>query len=248
MKTYVVCVDVAKKRDYYANMVFKSRPEVADGNPLLQTPDRVVQHYDIVFLDKAKELRYPDMVERVKLITNHVDLKNDHDLIVDGTGVGEAAVDYMRDEGMYPIPIVFTGGDHMNMVYSDMGQVFSSGSEMGHLKAAKVLKEIRVPKQDLVTAGSILIQQGRVHLSKGVRYREDVENQFMGFIGKVNENTGRKKYEADDEETHDDFVVCYLMGSWWMMHRGNVAGVKERVLPEGRAFEKSTVWEPSDYL
>jgi hypothetical protein len=227
-------------------MVFKSTPRVEPGSDLLETPDRIVQHYDVVYIDKERELRYPEMVDRTLRIVNHVDLKNDHDLIVDGTGVGEAAVDYMRDAGMYPIPIVFTNGNVVSEIYADINKVFSGTHD--RLQAAKTLKEIRVPKKDLVTAGSVVMQQGRIHFSHGLMYRQDLEQQLMGFQGKVNEMTRHTKYEAEDEETHDDLVVVYLQGCWWLLNRSNVEGIKERPLPASVGNNPATVWEPADYF
>jgi len=243
MKKYTICVDLAKKKDFFAIVVLEANPKVVGGSKLLGNPDRTVIHYDIVYIEKARELRYPQMVERVIRITNYAKIKNDYELLVDGTGVGEAVVDYLRDAGLYPIPIIFTSGNQVNEIYSTIGQVFSGVTDK--LQAARTLKEIRIPKKDLVTAGQILLQQGRIFTAQGIEYRSDIEEQLMGFIGKVNEPTKHKKYEAEDEELHDDLVVCFLMGSWWVLNGTTLEGFKEKIIPQ---TSKETTWEPADYL
>lgn len=242
MKRFTIAVDLAKKRDYFALMVFEAIPHVKPGSPLFGNPDRTVMKYEVVYIDKERELRYPDMVRKTVHVAGYKDIKNDYDLIVDGTGVGEAAVDYLRDAGLYPIPIVFTNGTQVNEIYEDIGKVFADVQD--RLRASKTLKELRVPKKDLVTAGQILMQQRRIGVTPDCPFRQDFENQLMGFTGKINELTRHVKYEAEDERVHDDLVVCYLMGSWWALNSGTIDGFKERVLP---AKGKTTIWEPVDY-
>ena len=205
MKEFIVAVDIAKKRDYFATMILKDVARIVAGNTTLNTADRIIHHYDIVYLYQRKGLRYEEMTDEVVRITQHSSIVLNHDLIVDGTGVGEAAVDLLRKEGLYPIPIVFTGGESYHEIYEDIGRVFQNAP--GKLSASKTLKELRIPKQDLVTAGKVLMQQGRIHLAQGVDHREALEEQLMNFKGKVNEKTKKIKYGAEDDEVHDDFVV-----------------------------------------
>jgi hypothetical protein len=121
-----------------------------------------------------------------------------------------------------------------------MGEVFSNTKG---LTGARVLKDISIPKKDLVAAGNILLQQGRVRVAPG-RWNEDFKRQLAKFKGKVKEDTGNKKYEAETERDHDDLVVCFLMGAWWILNR------KERnVNPERTGAQKEAAgWEPDDYM
>lgn len=243
MKEYTIAVDLAKKRDFYAVIVFQNVQTIIPGSKLLGSADRTIMEYDIVYIDKAKELRYPEMVERTVRIAGYSKIKNNYDLLVDGTGVGEAVVDYLREAGLYPIPIIFTSGTQVNEIYEDIGKVFGDiGGD--RLQSARTLKELRIPKEDLISAGRILLEQGRVHIAKGVKYRDDFEDQMMSFTGKLNEVTKHTKYEAEDEEVHDDLVVCYSMGSWWGLHSHSIDGFKEKILPPRG---HSTAWEPADY-
>lgn len=244
MKRFIVCTDLGKKRDNYANMVIEAKPTIVSGSSLLQNPDRTVTRYHIVYLEQQKGLRYPEQVSRLVNLVNYAEIRNDYTLLVDGTGIGEPVVDYIRDAGLFPIPIIFTNGNTVNEIYADIGQVFAGTQDK--LRAARTLKEIRIPRDDLVSAGQILMQQDRIRVAQGINYREELETQLMSFVGtKLNKTTGRQKYEAADEEIHDDLVVDYLMGAWWALHSDSVNGIKERVLTED---QEDTGWEPADFF
>jgi hypothetical protein len=162
------------------------------------------------------------------------------DLVVDGTGVGDAAIELMRKRGLCPVPVIFTGGNAPKEHYSSMGEVFNTG---GKYFGTKILKEISVPKKDLVLAGNLLLQQGRIRVAPG-RWNEDFKKQLAKFKGKINENTGRMKYEAETAEDHDDLVVCFLMGAWWILNRKDRNTIREQQVPGN----ESTGWEPADYM
>jgi hypothetical protein len=222
-------------------MLFHDNAQIVPGNKTLETPDRLIHHYDIQDIEQYQGLGYEEMAERIETVMRNPLLHMNTDLIVDGTGVGEAAVELMRKRGLYPIPIIFSGGNTAQEHYYTFGEIFSA--EKKRLAGARVLKEISVPKKDLVAAGSVIIQQGRVRVAPG-RWNDDFRRQLAKFKGKVNETTGNRKYEAETEEDHDDLVVCFLMGAWWILNR------KERnANPERAATQNATAgWEPDDYM
>jgi hypothetical protein len=120
-----------------------------------------------------------------------------------------------------------------------MGSVFKG--TQGKISGAQVLEYMSVPKKDLVDAGKVMLQQGRIRVAPG-RWNEDFRMQLSKFKGKVNENTGNKKFEAETEQVHDDLVVVYLMGCWWILNR------KEKGIPEQVSRqEETTGWEPDEY-
>jgi hypothetical protein len=125
--------------------------------------------------------------------------------------------------------------------YYTFVEIFST--DKNKLAGAKILKEISVPKKDLVAAGVVIMQQGRVRVAPG-RWNEDFKRQLAKFKGKVNEATGNRKYEAAAEEDHDDLVVCYLMGAWWILNRRERNANPERVSTPNT----TTGWEPDDYM
>ena len=241
MQEYTVVFDLAKRRDFTAGLVVRKTPELIPGNAALRGPDRIVNFLDILHIDKFNGLTYPQMVARIADRVGHADLQGVCDLVVDGTGIGEAVVDLLRDKGLEPIPILFTGGTNVKTVYWDFAQRFAGTTDS--LLASKVLKELHVPQPDLVDAGKLLAQQGRVRCDPSLRWADELAEQMAGFRGKVNEK-GRVRYEAATEDIHDDLIVCYLMAAWWMQ-QDHENEVRERVI-EGSSLERD--WSPFDYM
>jgi hypothetical protein len=241
MHEYVVTVDIAKKRDFFALMVFFDNTVIEPGNRELDAPDRLLHFYDIQRIEMYQGIGYEEMAGAVLRVMSHTRLALNADLVVDGTGVGEAAVELMRKKGLYPVPIIFGGGEEPRERYAGMGEVFGAKGAFG---AARILKEISVPKKDLVSAGSVLLQGGRVRVAPG-RWNDEFRKQLSAFKGKVNEATGRRRYEAETEADHDDLVVCYLMGAWWILNRRERGENPERVLP---GAGDTAGWEPGEYM
>jgi hypothetical protein len=221
-------------------MLFHDNAQLVNGNKTLETPDRVIHYYDIEFIEKYQGLGYEEQADRLATVMQNPKLRMNTDLIVDGTGVGEAAVELMRKRGLYPIPIIFSGGEKPKEHHAKFGGVFTQLPN-GQLSSAIVLENISVPKKDLVDAGKVIIEQGRIRVAPG-RWNEDLQKQLLKFKGKVNEKTGRVKYEAEMEQDHDDLVVCFLMGSWWIFNR------REKGIAEQTSSQTATVgWNPDDY-
>ena len=246
MKEYAVLVDLGKKRDFAATMVMKDSPQIALGSELLKQPNRVLHYYDIVYIDQKQGVWYHDIVDEIGQLMNRATLAENADLIVDGTGVGEGVVEMMREKGLQPIPIITTGRGLMREVYADISEVFRRpawGDRATRLNI-QVLKEIHVPKADLVAAGQLLVQQERIRVAAGLKWAEEARKQFKSFRGKINERTKHKVYEADTEEEHDDLVICYLLGAWWFVKHKGREEIPERQLPEN---EETKEWDPYDF-
>jgi hypothetical protein len=239
MQEYILTADIAKKRDFFALMLFHDNAQLEPGNRTLGTPDRVIHFYDIKLIEKYQGLGYEEMADRAAALMQNPKLRMNTDLIVDGTGVGDAAVELMRKRGLYPRPIIFSGGEAPKEHYAEFGGVFKG--TQGKISGARVLEYISVPKKDLVDAGKAVIQQGRLRVAPG-KWKEDFATQLNKFKGKVNEKTGNRKYEAETEQDHDDLVVVFLMGAWWIFNR------KEKGMAEQTSSLNATVgWEPDDY-
>lgn len=245
MKEFIIAGDIGRKRDNFALLILKDVPRIIDGNRALQNPDRIVHHYEIVHGEQAKGLRYEQMVDRFVTLAGHRELTHNYDLLVDGSGVGDPVVEMIRKRGLYPVPIIFTGGDQVHEIRNEIGNVF--GNRVGTLAPLQTIQEIRVPKADMKDAGALLLQQDRIHCAQGLPIETELEKQLMGFKGKVNEKTGRAKYEAEAEDIHDDLVVCYLMFAWWALRGRKDGEIKERLLPRDFKVE-SLSYEPFDYM
>lgn len=236
-KEYLILIDPGKKRDPTAIMVMRDNIKIVDGSQRMGTPDKIQHFYEIIHMDKVLDTRFTEVCRIVGVITEHKDIKNNHDLVVDGTGIGEVVIDIMRENLLVPVPIVFTGPGQVREVFSSFGKVFGSG-----FAGAKVLKEIHVPKEDLVSAGQNIIQQGRLGIAPGLKFEDDFKRQLLMFRGKVNENKRNISYNANTEEDHDDLVVCFLMGAWWFTRSRKT---DEQIIPPAKQEQN---WNPMDYL
>lgn len=242
MKQYLIIVDPGKKRDPAAVMVMRDNIKIVNGASSINIPDKKQHFYEIVLIDKFVNTKYTDLVRNVCALSGHRDLKNNSELLVDGTGVGEAVIDIMREQYLTPIPIVFTGGGDVHEKYADFGSVFSN-KQSGKMRGAQVLKEICVPRDDLVMAGQVVSQQGRIGIVPTLKFAEDFRRQLMGFKGDPNKVAKKMKYEAESDDVHDDLIVCYLMGAWYFTRHRKT---DEQVLQGSQ--QKISDWSPMDYM
>ena len=240
MSEYTVVVDPAKKRDFTSLFIVRQTPEIIPGARSLRAPDRVVNFLDVVHIDKFNNLSYPKLVEIVAARCGHRDIVNNHDLLVDGTGIGEAVVDLMRDKGLNPMPIVFTGGNQVTQIHAGFGEVFTGA--VGKLAGARMVKELHVPKADLIAAGQLIMQQDRLRVAR-LAWEQDFKDQLLAFKGKVNDGGRVKSAEAETEKDHDDLVVCFLMAAWWMLSHETMA--PDQVLPD--RLRRDRDYEPADF-
>jgi len=221
-------------------MLFHDNAQLVTGNKTLETPDRVIHYYDIALIEKYQRLGYTEQADRIATVMQNPKLRMNTDLLIDGTGIGDASVELLRKRGLYPMPIIFSGGETPIEHHAEFGSVFKD-NQNGKLSGAMIVESISVPKKDLVDAGKVMLEQGRLRLAPG-KWKEEFKKQLLKFKGKVNEKTKNIKYEAEKEEDHDDFVVNFLMGSWWVLNR------RDKGIPEQTSGENHTAgWEPMDY-
>ena len=149
----------------------------------------------------------------------------------------------MRENGLMPFPIVFTGGTgEARPVYADFGKVFwiliiRPGS------GAQVLKEMHVPKEDLVHAGMIIMQQGRMRLAeKPASMWMDFKACKVTVQGAVNE----KRTQGATTTRPTTFTTISSSPTSWQLGGSPTAGSpqKERVIHT----ENTTEWNPYDVL
>jgi len=221
-------------------MIFKDNAQILNGNKTLQTPDKVIHYYDIVKIEKYHGLGYEEGADRIATVMQSPQLRLNTDLLIDGTGIGDAVVELVRKRNLFPIPIIFSGGKAPVEHYAEFGSVFKGQNNT--LTGVQIVENISVPKKDLVDAGKVMLQQGRLRTAPG-KWNEEFKKQLQGFKGKLNEKTKNTIYEAETETLHDDLVVVFLMGAWWIKNRRE-KGIKEQTSNENT----SAGWEPDDYM
>lgn len=241
-KEYICSVDIAKKRDYTTIQIYRDAKSTIHHPEESGRPDQIVSFLDLVYQAKLQAIRYTEQARIVYDLLNRVKMLHNTQLLVDGTGVGEAVVDIMRETGLNPLPIVFTGGSSVRAVYEEFGKVFGGGNSQTFSRA-QILKEMHVPKEDLVHAGMLMIQQNRLRLAAHLQHEDDFKRQMESFKGKVNEATGHRKFENESDDIHDDFVVTFLMAAWWRTY-SRASQVTDQVV-QG---ESNTSWDIMDFI
>ena len=227
MVGFIISCDIAQRRDYTALQVYRRTPTIS------RTDDKEFVFQDLVYQAKWQGITYTDLAHRLVQIVNRRDVVGNNTLLVDGTGVGVAVVDVLRDNGLLPVPIVATSGGQARPLYANVGEIFK---ESGKIRGMQTIKEWHVPKVEMVQSGQVAMEQQIVRVAPNVDYLDDFKEQLFGFKGKFNEKTHNTKYENETEGLHDDFITCYLQAMWWVYH-----GVSEQRVEHGG---KDTVWVP----
>jgi hypothetical protein len=207
MNEYIVPWDIAKRFDRLAGMIFRRTPELIH-DPL--GGSRSIEYLDLLHIEQHVGLSYPEAGQAIADLQGHKLLRGNSDLLLDETGVGEAVVDIVRSKGVRAIGIIFSGGDKPHPIVAPAMTRFSH--EPGRLNAVAPPEGWTVPRKDLVAAGQVILQQGRLRTGKGIKNADQFKAQLEGFT-KV--RTG--KYEAATDALHDDLVMDFLLASWWLL-------------------------------
>jgi hypothetical protein len=120
-------------------------------------------------------------------------------LCVDATGVGRAVVDMLseqlsrrRDTPTVNFwPVVVTGGNRVTR-------------QGGYLA---------VPKRNLITAGVVALQSGRLKIGASVENRDVLIQELRDYRLKINVR-GHDQYEPWREGAHDDLLFSMCLAAW----------------------------------
>lgn len=129
-------------------------------------------------------------------------------LAVDATGVGRAIVDMLMERlstsvGLPKIhfwPVVVTSGI----------SVTKNGLYLG------------VPKRELINAGVVALQEGRLKFGAEVPERETLMEELLAYRVRINLQTGHDMYTPWREGAHDNllFSVCLATWAWGFTRKG----------------------------
>lgn len=213
---YVVSCDIAQKYDFFAIQIYRDTPELRPAEIQAGVKEKIEHKWDLVYMDQMNGIPYNIMADKLVKLVTQPRLYQNHDLIVDGTGIGVAVVDELRDRGLMPIPIVATGGGKVNVVYEDMANMFKW---TGKFRGFQTVKEYRVPKVEMVQCGQVALENKMVRLAPNLPYTEAFKEQLVGFKGRFNDKTMYTKYNAATEDLHDDLITCFLQAMWWVSNK-----------------------------
>lgn len=185
---YFVGVDLGQTQDYTAISMIKQQAAY------VQELHKVLNTYRTVYLHRFElQTEYPVIVKHIKTMFVNAELMKYGTLILDQTGVGRAVADMMRAEDLFPIGVTITGG--YEVVVTREG-------------------EYHIPKRDMISALSVLLQSGRLKISKKLPHAELLQREMENFRVKTTLR-GHEQFEAWREGEHDDLVMSLALCAWY---------------------------------
>jgi hypothetical protein len=187
-------VSTVRGGDYSPAWVSRSQP----GTRTITTPV-TENHYQAQYLERlAIGTPYPAQVARIKAL--HDRLKADTGtapaLVADATGVGRPVIDMLRAADLSPVAITVTGGDAV--------------SRDG--------RDYRVPKRDLVSTVSVLLQAERLKIARALPEASTLTAELLAFKVSISLK-GHDSYGNDAgqwrENPHDDLVLAVALACWY---------------------------------
>lgn len=228
MAKYVIGLDVGQARDYTALVVAARWTERRKEGPPLRERTVAFERYDLVHVERWREIPYPVQVarvaERVKELQGKVyyppghykpAYDNEVTLIVDATGVGKPILDALKQAGLRPHGVMITAGD----------------------TETRTPGITRVPKRILVSRLQIVLEGGRLKIARELPLASTLLEEFKGFKAKIT-LSGHDTYGNDvgqwREAEHDDMVLATSLITWEGEKRAGVVPVEALYRASGR--------------
>jgi phage FluMu gp28-like protein len=136
---------------------------------------------------------YPKVVERMRRMVEHRELRRQCALVVDATGVGAPVVEMLRGAGLgcEICAVTITSGERENETPSGWN----------------------VPKQDLIAAMQVPLERGALRIAREMREVGPLVKELMDMKS-VRGRSGRVRLGADGCAEHDDLVVAVALACW----------------------------------
>jgi hypothetical protein len=171
----ILCVDWALRRDFTAIVGL----------------DCVKGAVNALNIERYRHRDYADLADRVKDIMSVPAMTGAY-LVVDRSGVGEAAVSLLKERQLEAYGITITAGKSYNVVDKHT---------------------LNVSKQEIVYALVSLFNRRKISVNtlspEGAQARRELEN----FCMKATENNGIT-YENAKDSIHDDIASAIMLGAW----------------------------------
>jgi phage FluMu gp28-like protein len=187
MTRFYLGIDLGKTRDHTAIAIVERADTL-----LLRYAERV-----------ALGTPYPQVVEHIRRMVNHENLRGQCAAVVDGTGVGAPVVDLLRSGqlGCEVCAVNITGGERP----TQSGNVWN------------------VPKRDLMAGVQVLLEKRGLRIARrlketGPLIRELTDVRLTAGSG------GKLRMGADRAGQHDDLVIALALACWRAKRRENGFG------------------------
>jgi hypothetical protein len=200
MNQFIMSVDLGRNNDWTAITIIKEglhevkRPKFDELDIKFEGESITSRVWQIVHMDRVElGTDYVEVVRIVKELLETPELEGNCDLVIDATGVGTPVCDFMRNESLNPIPLVYTSGTNITQ------------TEDGFL---------RVPKSDLVHSLQFYWNSGRLKYPRKLAVIDAFLAEMESFVMKMGKSAS-VSYEAMQEQDHDDLVMSCAMAVWW---------------------------------
>jgi len=192
-KRWFAGIDLGQSQDHSAVVILERVSTAGERDPLTFMPP-LETSYNVRHLERMKlGTPYQAVVERIRMMVEAPVLAGNVTLVVDATGVGGPVVDLLK-EAIRKAPIVaviITGGDRQH--YQD--------------------GRYRVPKRDLVSGVTVLLESGKLRISQQLPEAKILIKELMNMRVKISPG-GHEAYEAWREGQHDDLVLALALALW----------------------------------
>ena len=178
---YIAGVDLGKERDRSVLVIINTENRDIDYGGKVRSKPFVVVGFIQVWPRKTP---YTKVAAEVARLTNSYSEYANMPVVLDYTGVGNAAGEIFADYEIDIYPVVITGGSGENIRYDEPSTI---------------------PKVELVHGMNAYFDSGRIDISTKLRYAKLLKKQMEKFKAKRTE-TGNLTYGA--ESGHDDVVLA----------------------------------------
>jgi len=206
---YTLGLDLGKMSDYSALAIASERPERTD---LILGKARLVPYwaddpsYDLPWLQRWP-LRTPyqtiaeDVAKRVAVLSGNT--ANEVSLYVDGTGVGTAVVEILRQQEAIKV----------------MGERFKIVTITAGREVTQVTGGWHVAKGELVSVAQVALQRGRLNVAPRLPEARTLRDELGTFEVTLTEAANATFSHRDGK--HDDLVLAVALALWGARQRPN---------------------------
>lgn len=198
--SFYVGLDLGQSNDFTALAAVE---EVKQAKGFASGSETNDTHLHLRYLERHPlRTPYPEIANGVARLMSAPGLRRAK-LFVDGTGVGVAVTDLLRERGLRFTSVTITGGE----------KVTGGGRSYG------------VPKKDLVGALEVPFHNGTLKVAEGLALWPTLREEMLNFRRKIALGTGHASYEHWRESDHDDLVLAAALACWGATKRTRLATV-----------------------
>jgi hypothetical protein len=195
---HFIGVDLGKLQDFTAAAIVtrverNERTPRREGACLVHADDWVFDGYQLLHLERyPKRTKYQEIAQHIAGLQQRPELEGTSRVIIDRTGVGEAAWELFKGAGVKPLHgVTITGGEEV------------TGSRSNR----------KVPKGHLVGAAQVLLQNGHLAWPNALELASTFRDELLDFQVKYT-SSGHMRFEHRTG-AHDDLVLAVSLACYW---------------------------------